>query len=151
MSDSSQLLRMLDPSVRPTGTPAPRVQPKQPVDGASFDQLLERAATDPSSGGSRELKLSAHARQRLAERGVELGDSQMQALAAAADRAEAKGANESLMLMDRLGLIVNIPNRTVKTVLPADRMRDGVVTNIDSTVIVDDAAATNSPTHRLEL
>lgn len=151
MSDSSQLLRMLDPSVRPTGAPATQAQPKAPVDSASFDQLLERAEADPSTGGARELKLSAHAQQRLTERGVELAPSQMQALAEAADRAEAKGAGESLMLMDRLGLIVNIPNRTVKTVLPADRMRDGVVTNIDSTVIVDDASVTNSRPHRLEL
>lgn len=132
MSDPANLLRMLEPAVRPAGVPAPQVTPRLPIDQQSFEQVLQTAA------GSGDLKISAHAQQRLSQMGVELSDSQVQALSAAADKAAAKGANDSLMLLNRLGLIVNIPNRTVITALSEQRMSEGVVTNIDSTVWVDE-------------
>ena len=40
------------------------------------------------------------------------------------------------MLMDDLGLIVNVPSRTVVTAMNAGGMEHGVITNIDSTVII---------------
>jgi flagellar operon protein len=136
MSNESQMLRMLEPSVRPMGSPAPAVRPQKPVEQKSFSELLESAEKGFGAGLDRPLKLSGHAQQRLAEGGVELSDAQMGALASAATKAEAKGARDTLMLMDNMGLIVNIPNRTVVTVMPEERMQSGVVTQIDSTVLV---------------
>ncbi|MBI1369516.1 MAG: flagellar biosynthesis protein [Planctomycetes bacterium] len=149
MSDASNLLKLLEPSVRPAGAPSPIARAKTPVHQQSFAQMLDNAA----SAGSQPLKLSSHARQRLNERGVELSDAQMQALSAAADKAEAKGSRDALMMMNQLGLIVNIPNRTVLTAIDADRMRDGVVTQIDSAMMVDDPTARPTPSgsHRLKL
>jgi flagellar operon protein len=145
MSGESELLRRLEPTVRPAGAPAPRVQPTKPVEQRSFEELLVQAAGAAGASGPAEpatLKLSAHAQQRLSERGVQLTPEQQKALASAADEAQSKGAKDSLMLMNRLALIVNIPNRTVLTVLPEGRMRSGVVTNIDSTILVDDPTPT---------
>ena len=139
-SSAAQLMRMLEPAVRPMGTPAPRVAPQTPIEQQDFDEVLRNAqATEP-------VKISGHAQQRLSQMGVSLDDAQMAALGEATDRAAAKGANESLMLMDRLGLIVNIPNRTVVTALSQQRMSQGIVTQIDSTVWVNSATngATNS-------
>ena len=39
-------------------------------------------------------------------------------------------------MLDDLGLVVNINNRTVLTALDLKTMNDGIVTNIDSTVLV---------------
>ncbi|MEX2672235.1 MAG: TIGR02530 family flagellar biosynthesis protein [Phycisphaeraceae bacterium] len=157
MSDQANLLRLLEPSVRPSGSPAPNVQPRQPLDRSAFSDLLQQARANPTH---EPLKLSAHAQQRLEQRGISLSDQQMNALAQAADRAGAKGANDALMLMDDVGMIVNVPNRTVLTVLDEARMNDGVVTQIDSAVIVrgseektatDHATGPGGSSHRLQL
>ncbi len=136
MSNELQLLKMLEPSVRPAGSPSPSKVPQRPVEQKSFADLLDSAARGLDENDAPPLKFSAHAKQRLAQRGVSLSDGQLKALAGAVNKAEAQGAKDSLMLMDRLGLIVNVPSRTVVTVMPEDRMRSGVVTQIDSAVIV---------------
>ncbi|MFA7237463.1 MAG: hypothetical protein WC058_11410 [Phycisphaeraceae bacterium] len=143
-SEAAQLMRMLEPAVRPAGTPVPRVQPRSPIEQQSFDEILRNAEAETSGGGGEPVRISGHAQQRLDQMGVSLDEGQMRALEEATDRAASKGANESLMLMDRLGLIVNIRNRTVITALSEQRMRQGIVTQIDSTVWVNNA--TNSAT-----
>jgi len=45
-----------------------------------------------------------------------------------------------LLLMDRLALVVSVPNRTVITVVPREELQDAVFTNIDSAVLVQDPA-----------
>ena len=87
---------------------------------------------------ARRLRFSAHAQRRLASRDIRLDGRRLDQLARAADRAAAKGATDSLVLLNDLGLIVNLPSRTVVTALDGDRMRDGVFTDIDSTVIIRD-------------
>ena len=54
----------------------------------------------------------------------------------AADVAARRGSRDALLMMNDLGLIVNIKNRTVLTALDLGAMKDGIVTNIDSTVVV---------------
>ena len=135
MSHEANLMRMLEPAVRPSGTPAPpATKPNAPIEDKSFQTLLDEQSTQP-------LRLSGHAQQRLEQSNIQLDDAQLQALGQAADKAEAKGSKDALFLMQQLGLIVNIPNRTVLTILSPDRMKDGVVTQIDSTVLVEDPAS----------
>jgi flagellar operon protein len=144
MSDGRELLRMLEPAVRPTGAPAPSTRPQTPVEQRAFDELLKEAG-ERVVEEEQLLRFSAHAEQRLKEMGVELTDAQLEVLRTATDAAQAKGANDSLILMKQLGMIVNIPNRTVVTVLGAERMQSGVVTQIDSTVMVDDPEQSTAP------
>ena len=47
----------------------------------------------------------------------------------------AKGARESLVLMDGLALVVSVANRTVITAVGTDRMTDQIFTNIDSAAV----------------
>ena len=54
----------------------------------------------------------------------------------AVNKAEAKGAKESLILMDQLALVVSVKNRTVITAVDGASLKDNVFTNIDSAVIV---------------
>lgn len=82
------------------------------------------------------LKLSGHARDRLSRRDITIGEDDVQRLGRAVDAAEGKGSRSSLLLMDRLALIVNVPSRRIVTACDQDRLQDGVFTNIDSTVIV---------------
>jgi flagellar operon protein len=130
MTQASDLLRMLEPGVRPAGAPGRTAQPPRPIEGQSFDQMLRSAQR------GQPLVFSAHAQQRLQEAGLNFGPTQLDAIAEAAARAHAKGGRETLMLVEGRGLIVNVPNRTVVTVLDQSRMNDGVVTNIDSAVWV---------------
>jgi flagellar operon protein len=59
----------------------------------------------------------------------------MEKLDAAVAAASDKGANESLVLMDELALIVSVKHRTVITAMPSNETRGNVFTSIDSTVI----------------
>jgi flagellar operon protein len=102
----------------------------QPSAGAAFASALAKAA------GAHQLKFSAHAQRRLASRDIAMDDGRLGKLAQAVDQAAAKGARDSLMLMDDVGLIVNVPSRTIVTAMTAGGMENGVVTNIDSTVII---------------
>src|SRR5947199_173471 len=54
---------------------------------------------------------------------------------AAVQRAAAKGARESVVLVDGTAFVVSVRNRTVITAVDAQHMREHVFTNIDSAVI----------------
>ena len=98
--------------------------------GGGFAGELRQAAD------RRAVKVSAHARQRLAQQNVPVSASLLDQLSLATDRAADKGARESLMILGEVGFIVNVPNRTVKTAVEVGRMKEGVFTNIDSAVIL---------------
>lgn len=55
----------------------------------------------------------------------------------AIDRAQSKGAKDSLVLVRGAALVVSVKNRTVVTVLDRDEIRGNVFTNIDSAVVMD--------------
>lgn len=81
------------------------------------------------------LKLSKHVSQRIDRRQLELGPDRIKALEGAVDKAAAKGAKESLVLLDDLALLVSVKNRTVITAMDKNNMKEGVFTQIDSAVI----------------
>lgn len=85
---------------------------------------------------TRGVTFSAHAQARLHSRGVTLDQTTLDALAGAIDKAEAKGARESLVLSDDAAYVVSVKNRTVITAFDRDSLRDGVFTAIDSAVIL---------------
>lgn len=93
---------------------------------AGFEAMLRQSG----------LKLSSHARDRLNLRDIDMGEAEARRLGRAVEAAESKGSKSSLLLMDRLALIVNVPSRRIVTACDRDRLHDGVFTNIDSTVIV---------------
>ena len=86
--------------------------------------------------GQSEIKFSAHALKRMQTREISLGSQEMALLKDAVNKAEAKGAKESLILMDQMALVVSIKNRTVITAVDESSIKDNVFTNIDSAVIV---------------
>jgi len=107
------------------------VKPSQA--GTPFAQNLREAL----SGSP--LRFSAHAQERLAERGIELGAADVKRIAASTDAAAAKGARQSVVLLDRLALVVGVPSRTVVTVIEPDASSHSVFTNIDSVVVAGES------------
>lgn len=73
---------------------------------------------------------------RLLNRNIQLSQEQKNRLQDGAQKAEAKGIKESLVLMDSLAFIVNIPNRTVVTAMEQGESTEHIYTNIDGAVII---------------
>lgn len=111
------------------------------------NQYLNRTKTQKNAGseGSFEdvlrqtqkpLKFSKHATQRLSQRNINLSDEQNIRLTNGVTEAEKKGVNESLVLVDNLAFIVNVPNKTVVTAMDQEETNANVFTNIDGAVIM---------------
>ena len=95
------------------------------------DILLKRQAEE-----SGVLKFSKHASLRLEERNISLTEEQNERLQNGVKKADEKGIQESLVMMDSLAFIVNIPNKTVVTAMDQRETDNNVFTNIDGAVII---------------
>ncbi|EHS57875.1 TIGR02530 family flagellar biosynthesis protein [Paenibacillus sp. Aloe-11] len=125
MNDRMTVGRLFPANVPPAAIPQNRTNPV-PKNAKPFDQVLQEQV----------VKLSNHAAKRLEQRGIELRSDQMEKINSAVDKAAAKGAKESLILMQDMALIVSVPNRTVVTAMDKQSMEDNVFTQIDSAVII---------------
>lgn len=83
-----------------------------------------------------EIKISGHAIERLKSRNISLDVNDMEKLKNAIDKAEQKGAKESLLLYKDTAFIASIKNRTIITAVDKESSKDNVFTNIDSAVII---------------
>ena len=86
--------------------------------------------------GTRGISFSKHASQRLYSRGIEIGADKLNAIADAVDKASEKGSKETLILSDDTAFVVSVENRTIITAFDKENLREGVVTSIDSAVII---------------
>ena len=100
--------------------------------GVSFEDVLRQQIGSTTEATS-ELKFSKHANMRLEQRDIALSAEQSQRLEA---KASAKGIKESLVIVDSLAFIVNVPNQTVVTAMDQTESEDNVFTNIDGAVII---------------
>ena len=97
---------------------------------SSFDEILK---TKQAAEEAVELKFSKHANQRLASRNIDLSSAQLKRLENGTNKAREKGIRESLVMVDDLAFIVNVPSKTVVTAV--NDAEEGVFTNIDGAVI----------------
>jgi flagellar operon protein len=104
---------------------------RQSPGAVSFAELLKKELHPTGM-----VHFSKHALQRLEARNIELSAQDAARLSHGIDRAAEKGAQDSLMLLRDLALIVNVQSRTVVTAVPKENMREGVFTNIDSAVLL---------------
>lgn len=82
------------------------------------------------------LKLSGHAQTRLQSRNIELDQNAWDRVMSGVEKAAAKGAKESLVMVDDVALVVSIKNKTVITAVDKSTLKDNVFTNIDSAIVV---------------
>lgn len=101
----------------------------------SFEEILQQKQSLKTSESS-ELKFSKHASARLENRNIQLTKSQNERLENGVKAASEKGINESLVLVDSLAFIVNVPNRTVVTAMDQTETTSNIFTNIDGAVIM---------------
>jgi len=109
--NASQLLKLLEPTVRPMGIAAPARTPRLPIEGQSFDDLLAQASKGAMSSG------------RQVETGFDveppLDGAQLERIASAADQAEAAGARKALVLIDGRAFALDVQSRTLTMELSA--------------------------------
>ena len=114
--------------------PVNKTIPRQNIGaGLSFRDVLNR--TTETEQQVTELKFSKHAAGRLIDRNIELSEAQMERLQEGARNAGQKGIKDSLVIVDELAFIVNVPNQTVVTALDQTEARGNIFTNIDGAVI----------------
>ena len=73
---------------------------------------------------------------RLNERDIILTQNQSTRLENGVDAASKNGITDSLVLVDNLAFIVNVPNKTVVTAMDQTETNSNVFTNIDGAVIM---------------
>lgn len=103
---------------------------REQADPDSFRRELDSRISPPTPS----LTFSRHAQKRLDMRGISFTPDGLQRISQAVDKAADKGGKDSLVMAGGLALVVNVPSRTVVTVMNKDSMQESVVTNIDSAV-----------------
>ncbi|NLK20763.1 MAG: flagellar biosynthesis protein [Epulopiscium sp.] len=106
-----------------------KIEATNPIN--SFEQVL---IDKISSNG--QIKFSKHASMRLNSRNICFTNEQLKKLEKGIKKAEEKGIKDSLVLMDKVALVVNIKKRTVVTAMDSSQTNETVFTNIDGAVIV---------------
>ncbi len=119
--------------------------PIQPIESANLQGINSNVDRQRQSAFAdllrekiqpKELSFSAHANNRLTQRNINLSSEDIQRLENAVDKVAEKGSKDSLIMMDNVAYIINVPNRTVITAMDNDSMKENVFTNIDSAMIV---------------
>lgn len=100
--------------------------------GLSFEEIWKEKTGQIDAG----LRFSKHAANRLADRSITLSDNQLNRLTEGAKKAGEKGIKESLVMVDQLAFIVNVPNHTVITAMDQTETNENIFTNIDGAVII---------------
>lgn len=111
---------------------------REDADRLSFQKILEQKSLEAQAGetgSAGSLKFSKHALGRLNERNIELDTSQLERLNDGARKAGQKGIKDSLVLVDQLAFIVNVPNQTVVTAMDSTATDENIFTNINGAVI----------------
>ncbi|MDE6675138.1 MAG: flagellar protein [Acetatifactor sp.] len=110
-----------------------RITPQQNLAGEkiSFQEVLQKKVQTDNN-----LRFSKHASVRLQQRGIDLTDGQLERLMDGTRKAGQKGIKDSLVIVDELAFIVNVPNSTVVTAMDSKDAVDNIFTNIDGAVIM---------------
>ncbi len=122
------------PATPASGAPG-RGAPVAPGGAPSFADVLHDAARAQPPAPTGDVRFSKHALERAQRRGIPLDHATLGRLSSGVGRIAAKGARDSLVLVDGTAFVVSVGNRTVITAVGAEQMREHVFTNIDSAVI----------------
>jgi flagellar operon protein len=105
-----------------------RVSRPTSIPSTSFEDVLRKVENEQP------INFSKHASMRLESRGINFTDEQLSRVTDGIGRAGQKGIRDSLVLVDDVALVVNIPSRTVVTAIA--QPQENVFSNIDGAVIV---------------
>jgi flagellar operon protein len=111
----------------PPQEPAKVIKPL-PQPTTNFLEVLRKVENEQP------VNFSKHAALRLESRGIEFTSEQLARVTDGIGRAGQKGIRDSLVMVDSIALLVNIPSRTVVTAIA--EAQENVFSNIDGAVIV---------------
>ncbi len=97
--------------------------------GAGFGNILQQAI-DKSTG----VKFSKHAELRMQARNIDLTQVQKDKINNAVSMAQQKGVKDSLVILDNMAFVVNVPSKTVITAVNNNELKENVFTNIDGAI-----------------
>ncbi|PSL51195.1 flagellar operon protein [Salsuginibacillus halophilus] len=107
-------------------------KPKEKTEGGpSFQAVLEaRVADEP-------LKVSKHAADRIADRGIDISDADWDRIHEKVSEAKDKGVTDSLVLTEDAALVVSAKNETVITAMNRAEAESQIFTNINGTIVLE--------------
>lgn len=108
-----------------------RVQNPAREKQTSFADVLKKRLKEQEK-----IEFSRHAEKRMLSRGIELTEKSLDRLTRAVEKAENKGAKDSLIMVDEVAYLVSVENKTVVTAVDDESMKENVFTNIDSAVFM---------------
>lgn len=125
-----------DQYLNPSTPKAGKDKNSLPAGEISFASVLNKVKVQSDINNSNDtVKFSKHALNRLSMRNIELTGEQMERLNNGKIEAGEKGIKDSLILVDQLAFIVNVPSSTVVTAMDQTENKNNVFTNIDGAVI----------------
>lgn len=102
---------------------------KTNTSGVGFENILQQAI-DKSTG----VKFSKHAEMRMQARNIDLTQLQRDKINSAVSMAQQKGVKDSLVILDNMAFVVNVPSKTVITAVNNNELKENVFTNIDGAI-----------------
>ncbi len=96
----------------------------------AFSDLLRKACKE------REIKLSAHAEQRIVQRGIEVGGADIERISDAIERIAEKGGSKAAIFYRDVIFITDANDRAIITAINKDEMKERIFTGIDSAVVI---------------
>ena len=97
----------------------------------SFGEVLRKTVDQNET-----VRFSSHALRRLEERNLTLTDSQLHRLNEGVRQLNARGSQNSVILLDNTAYVVSVRNKTVVTAVNNAAENNNIFTNIDSMAIV---------------
>jgi flagellar operon protein len=107
-----------------------------PQTAAAEETSFQDILNEKTGKAEETLRFSKHAAGRLEDRSITLSDNQLDRLTEGTKKAQEKGITESLVMVDQLAFIVNVPNKTVITAMDQTQTNENIFTNIDGAVIM---------------
>ena len=126
ISNQSRPVNLLEIANRTGG-----LKPQSKSNRESFNEVFKAELN-----GGDSIQFSKHAEARIYSRGIKMDAETVARLVKAIEKAEEKGSKETLILDKDSAYVVSVKNKNVITVFDKDSLRQGVVTAIDSAVIM---------------
>lgn len=99
------------------------------VNGVGFENILQQAIDKTGA-----VKFSKHAEMRMQDRNIDLTQTQKDKINNAVSMAQQKGVKDSLVILDNMAFVVNVPSKTVITAVNNNELKENVFTNIDGAI-----------------
>jgi flagellar operon protein len=123
--------RLINPPLSPVNiqTNGVRSNNTANANGVGFENLLQQEINKTTG-----VKFSKHAEMRMQARNIDLSQIQKDKINNAVSMAQQKGVKDSLVILDNIAFVVNVPSKTVITAVNNNELKDNVFTNIDGAI-----------------